>query len=106
MKISEKSLEFANHNQGNKPRPILFYVKDDSKKLNPLDYQTYKLHTNLKDEKFAVYNLAVKYYKVRNPGGVVAVRGHSYTSDQGTRHPGQRHYVLACEESTEGRRPT
>eukprot|EP00957_Ditylum_brightwellii_P123909 9445031-Ditylum_brightwellii.AAC.1 len=65
MKISEKSLEFANCNQGSKPPPILFYVKDDLKKLSPSDYQTYKLRTNLKDEKSAVYNLVVAYYKVR-----------------------------------------
>eukprot|EP00957_Ditylum_brightwellii_P036548 2768697-Ditylum_brightwellii.AAC.1 len=67
MKISNKSLKFANHNQGNKPLPILFYVADDAKKLSPLDYQTYKLRTNPKDEKSAVYNLVVKYYKVRTP---------------------------------------
>eukprot|EP00957_Ditylum_brightwellii_P010584 801496-Ditylum_brightwellii.AAC.1 len=53
MKIDNKSLEFANQNMGNKPLPILFY--------------TYKLRTNPKDEKSAVYNLVVKYYKVGNP---------------------------------------
>eukprot|EP00957_Ditylum_brightwellii_P087790 6685618-Ditylum_brightwellii.AAC.1 len=63
MKISKKSLKFAYHNQGNKPPPILFYVADDAKKLTPLDYQIYKLRTNPKDEKSAVYNLVVKYYK-------------------------------------------
>eukprot|EP00957_Ditylum_brightwellii_P126327 9631051-Ditylum_brightwellii.AAC.1 len=31
------------------------------------DYQMYKLCTNLKDEKSALYNLVVKYYKVRTP---------------------------------------
>eukprot|EP00957_Ditylum_brightwellii_P136313 10395722-Ditylum_brightwellii.AAC.1 len=67
MKISEKSLKFANHNQGSKPPPIPFYAKDDSKKLCPLDYQTYKLRTNPKDEKSAVYNLVVPYYKVGTP---------------------------------------
>eukprot|EP00957_Ditylum_brightwellii_P137908 10514059-Ditylum_brightwellii.AAC.1 len=67
MKISEKSLEFANCNQGSKPLPILFYMKDDLKKLSPSDYQTYKLHTNPKDEKSAVYNLVVKYYEVGTP---------------------------------------
>eukprot|EP00957_Ditylum_brightwellii_P088221 6720213-Ditylum_brightwellii.AAC.1 len=67
MKISNKSLEFANSNQGNKPLPISFYVPDNNKKLSLLDYQTYKLRTNLKDEKSAVYNLVVKYYKVGNP---------------------------------------
>eukprot|EP00957_Ditylum_brightwellii_P161791 12318475-Ditylum_brightwellii.AAC.1 len=64
MKISKKSLEFANRNQGSKPPPILFYVKDDSRKLSPSDYQTHKLHTNPKDEKSAVYNLVVPYYEV------------------------------------------
>eukprot|EP00957_Ditylum_brightwellii_P083167 6323776-Ditylum_brightwellii.AAC.1 len=67
MKISKKSLKFANRNQGSKPLPIPFYVKDDSKKLSPLDYQTYKLCTNPKDEKSAVYNLVVLYYKVGTP---------------------------------------
>eukprot|EP00957_Ditylum_brightwellii_P053354 4044248-Ditylum_brightwellii.AAC.1 len=67
MKISEKSLEFANRNQGSKPPPIPFYVKDDSKKLSPSDYQTYNLRTNPKDEKSAVYNLVVLYYKVKTP---------------------------------------
>eukprot|EP00957_Ditylum_brightwellii_P017214 1297643-Ditylum_brightwellii.AAC.1 len=67
MKISEKSLEFANRNQGGKPLPIPFYVKDSSKKLSPLDYQIYKLCTNPKDEKSAVYNLPVPYYKVGTP---------------------------------------
>eukprot|EP00957_Ditylum_brightwellii_P082881 6301276-Ditylum_brightwellii.AAC.1 len=67
MKINEKSLEFANRNQGGKPPPILFYIKDSSKKLSPLDYQTYKLRTNSKDEKSAVYNLPVPYYEVGTP---------------------------------------
>eukprot|EP00957_Ditylum_brightwellii_P209616 15362484-Ditylum_brightwellii.AAC.1 len=67
MKISKKSLEFANRNQGNKPLPILFYVAYDAKKLTPLDYQTYKLSTNPKDEKSAVYNLIVRYYEVGTP---------------------------------------
>eukprot|EP00957_Ditylum_brightwellii_P068420 5194644-Ditylum_brightwellii.AAC.1 len=67
MKISKKSLEFANRNQGNKHLPILFYMADDQKKLTPSDYQTYKLCTNPKDDKFAVYNLVVKYYKVGTP---------------------------------------
>eukprot|EP00957_Ditylum_brightwellii_P176546 13445579-Ditylum_brightwellii.AAC.1 len=67
MKISKKSLKFANCNQGSKPLPILFYVKDDLKKLSPSDYQIYKLRTNLKDEKTAVYNLVVAYYKVGTP---------------------------------------
>eukprot|EP00957_Ditylum_brightwellii_P172507 13133610-Ditylum_brightwellii.AAC.1 len=67
MKISNKSLKFANHNQGNKPPPIPFYVPNDAKKLSLLDYLTYKLRTNPKDEKSAVYNLVVKYYKVGTP---------------------------------------
>eukprot|EP00957_Ditylum_brightwellii_P006721 510629-Ditylum_brightwellii.AAC.1 len=67
MKNSEKSLEFANRKQESKPLPILFYMKDDSKKLSQLDYQTYKLHTDPKDEKSAVYKLVVAYYKVGTP---------------------------------------
>eukprot|EP00957_Ditylum_brightwellii_P056173 4258415-Ditylum_brightwellii.AAC.1 len=67
MKISEKSLEFANCNQGGKPPLIPFYVKGSSKKLSPSDYQTYKLHTNQKDEKSMVYNLPVLYYEVGTP---------------------------------------
>eukprot|EP00957_Ditylum_brightwellii_P024157 1821333-Ditylum_brightwellii.AAC.1 len=59
MKIWDKSLKFANHNQGNKHPPILFYVSDDKKKLSLSDYQTYKLCTNPKDEKSVVYNLVV-----------------------------------------------
>eukprot|EP00957_Ditylum_brightwellii_P155695 11853394-Ditylum_brightwellii.AAC.1 len=64
MKISKKSLEFANQNQGGKSLPIPFYIKDSSKKLSPSDYQNYKLCTNPKDEKSAVYNLVVPYYEV------------------------------------------
>eukprot|EP00957_Ditylum_brightwellii_P032674 2476997-Ditylum_brightwellii.AAC.1 len=67
MKIDRKSLEFANRNQGNKPPHILFYVPDNKKKLSLSDYQMYKLRTNPKDEKSAVYNLVVKYYKVGTP---------------------------------------
>eukprot|EP00957_Ditylum_brightwellii_P121671 9278695-Ditylum_brightwellii.AAC.1 len=67
MKIIKKSLKFANGNQGSRPLPILFYVANDAKKLSPSDYQTYKLCTNPKDEKSAVYNLVVKYYKVGTP---------------------------------------
>eukprot|EP00957_Ditylum_brightwellii_P178027 13560361-Ditylum_brightwellii.AAC.1 len=66
MEIRDKSLEFANHNQGNKPLPIPFYVTNDAKKLSPSDYQTYKLRTNLKDEKSTVYNLVIKYYEARS----------------------------------------
>eukprot|EP00957_Ditylum_brightwellii_P183263 13959792-Ditylum_brightwellii.AAC.1 len=64
MKINHKSLNFANHNQGKKPPPIPFYMPDNEKKLSLSDYQTYKLRTNPKDKKSAVYNLVVKYYKV------------------------------------------
>eukprot|EP00957_Ditylum_brightwellii_P095042 7238108-Ditylum_brightwellii.AAC.1 len=67
MKINHKSLEFANQNIGNKYLPIPFYVLDNEKQLSPLDYQTYKLRTNPKDEKSTVYNLVVKYYEVGTP---------------------------------------
>eukprot|EP00957_Ditylum_brightwellii_P187160 14254848-Ditylum_brightwellii.AAC.1 len=67
MKIDHKSLEFANQNFGNKPLPTPFYMPDNKKKLSPSDYQTYKLQTNLKDKKSAVYNLMVKYYEVGTP---------------------------------------
>eukprot|EP00957_Ditylum_brightwellii_P099239 7559048-Ditylum_brightwellii.AAC.1 len=67
MKIDAKSLEFANRSVGSKPSPILFYIPDGDKKLSPLDYQTYNLRTNPKDEKLAVYNLVVKYYTVGTP---------------------------------------
>eukprot|EP00957_Ditylum_brightwellii_P171568 13062102-Ditylum_brightwellii.AAC.1 len=67
MKISKKSLKFANCNQGSKPWPIPFYVKEDKRKLSLSDYQTYKLRTNLKGEKSAMYNLIVPYYKVGTP---------------------------------------
>ena len=67
MKIDNKSLDFANQNIGNKPLPIPFYMPNSEKKLSPLDYQIYKLRTNPKDKKSAVYNLVVKYYKVVTP---------------------------------------
>eukprot|EP00957_Ditylum_brightwellii_P139595 10639174-Ditylum_brightwellii.AAC.1 len=67
MKINAKSLEFANCSVGNKPPPIPFYVSDSNKKVSPLDYQIYKLRTNPKDKKSAVYNLVVKNYKVETP---------------------------------------
>eukprot|EP00957_Ditylum_brightwellii_P053166 4031331-Ditylum_brightwellii.AAC.1 len=67
MKINNKSLKFANQNIGNKPPPIHFYVLNSEKKLNPLDYQTYKLRTNPKDKKSVVHNLVVKHYKVGTP---------------------------------------
>eukprot|EP00957_Ditylum_brightwellii_P013603 1026225-Ditylum_brightwellii.AAC.1 len=58
MKIDTKSLDFTNCSVGNKPPPIPFYVPDSDKKLSSLDYHTYKLRTNPKDEKLAVYNLS------------------------------------------------
>eukprot|EP00957_Ditylum_brightwellii_P116352 8875122-Ditylum_brightwellii.AAC.1 len=64
MKINHKSPKFANYNQGNKPPPILFCMFNNNKKLSLSDYQTYKLRTNPKDGKSAVYNLDVKYYEV------------------------------------------
>eukprot|EP00957_Ditylum_brightwellii_P202418 15330068-Ditylum_brightwellii.AAC.1 len=67
MKIDAKSLKFVNHLVGNRPPPILLYMPDSEKKLSPLDYQTYKLQTNPKDNKLAVYSLMVKYYKVGTP---------------------------------------
>eukprot|EP00957_Ditylum_brightwellii_P110413 8420731-Ditylum_brightwellii.AAC.1 len=67
MKISFKSLDFSNCSVGNKPPPISFYVPDSDKTLSPWDYQTYKLRTNPKDKKSAMYNLVVKYYKVGTP---------------------------------------
>eukprot|EP00957_Ditylum_brightwellii_P096806 7372111-Ditylum_brightwellii.AAC.2 len=67
MKISTKSLEFANRSVRNKPPPIPFYVPESDKKLSPLDYQTYKLRTHPKDEKWVLYNLVVKYYEMRIP---------------------------------------
>eukprot|EP00957_Ditylum_brightwellii_P158374 12054649-Ditylum_brightwellii.AAC.1 len=59
MKIDNKRLKFANQNIGNKPLPIPFYMLDN--------YQTYKLRTDPKDKKLAVYNFVVKYYKVGTP---------------------------------------
>eukprot|EP00957_Ditylum_brightwellii_P013405 1012497-Ditylum_brightwellii.AAC.1 len=67
MKIDAKSLEFANCSVGNWHPPISFYLPDSDKKLSPLVYQTYKLRTSQKDEKLAVNNLVVKYYKVGTP---------------------------------------
>eukprot|EP00957_Ditylum_brightwellii_P186786 14222807-Ditylum_brightwellii.AAC.1 len=67
MKIDAKSLEFTNCLVGNRPPPILFYVPDSEKKLSPSNHQTYKLWTNPKDKKSAVYLLTVKYYDVGTP---------------------------------------
>eukprot|EP00957_Ditylum_brightwellii_P045070 3418822-Ditylum_brightwellii.AAC.1 len=66
MKINHKSLEFTNWNIRNKRLHIPFYVPDSKMKLSSSDYQTYKLWTNPKDKKSAVYNLVVKYYKSGN----------------------------------------
>eukprot|EP00957_Ditylum_brightwellii_P137289 10466609-Ditylum_brightwellii.AAC.1 len=68
MKISAKSLEFANCSVGKKLLSVSFNMLDSDKNLIPSDYQTYKLRTNWKDEKSAVYNLVVNYYKVGTPG--------------------------------------
>eukprot|EP00957_Ditylum_brightwellii_P065817 4992521-Ditylum_brightwellii.AAC.1 len=67
MKINSISLKFTNQNLENKPPTIPFYVLVSEKKLSPLDNQTYKLRTNLKDEKSQVNKLVVKYYKVGTP---------------------------------------
>eukprot|EP00957_Ditylum_brightwellii_P179561 13678139-Ditylum_brightwellii.AAC.1 len=67
MKIDDISLEFANQNIRNKRPPIPFYALNSDKKPSPLDYQTYKLRTNLKNKKLAVYNLVVRYYEVGAP---------------------------------------
>eukprot|EP00957_Ditylum_brightwellii_P014500 1091751-Ditylum_brightwellii.AAC.1 len=67
MKIDTKTLEFKNQNIGNKHLSNPFYAPGSEKKLSPLDYQTYKLRTNPKDKKSAVYNLVVKYYKAGTP---------------------------------------
>eukprot|EP00957_Ditylum_brightwellii_P110259 8409513-Ditylum_brightwellii.AAC.1 len=42
-------------------------MQDNKKKLIPSDYKTYKLQTNPKDKKYAVYNPVVKYYKAGTP---------------------------------------
>eukprot|EP00957_Ditylum_brightwellii_P200827 15308491-Ditylum_brightwellii.AAC.1 len=67
MKMDHKSIKFVNKNVGNKPLPIPFYMPDNEKKLSPSDYQTYKLRTNPKDKKSAVYNLVVRHYTVKTP---------------------------------------
>eukprot|EP00957_Ditylum_brightwellii_P144485 11005958-Ditylum_brightwellii.AAC.1 len=67
MKINPKSLEFKNSSVGNRPPPIPFYALDSNRKLIPSEYQTYKLRTNPKDKKSAVYNFVVRYYKVGIP---------------------------------------
>eukprot|EP00957_Ditylum_brightwellii_P076656 5826942-Ditylum_brightwellii.AAC.2 len=60
MKINDKSFEFTKLLVGNRPPPILLYLPNKREKLSPLDYQTYKLRTNPKDNKSAVYLLTVK----------------------------------------------
>eukprot|EP00957_Ditylum_brightwellii_P059457 4513935-Ditylum_brightwellii.AAC.1 len=67
MKVNHKSLEFGNKNVGNMPPPIPFYMPDNVKILSPFEYQTYKLGTNPKGKKSAVYNLVVKYHEVGTP---------------------------------------
>eukprot|EP00957_Ditylum_brightwellii_P077002 5852311-Ditylum_brightwellii.AAC.1 len=67
MKINQKILEFATCLVGNRTPPLPFYMPDKKEKLSPLDYQTYKLQTNPKDKKSAVYLLIVKYYEVGTP---------------------------------------
>eukprot|EP00957_Ditylum_brightwellii_P037833 2861490-Ditylum_brightwellii.AAC.1 len=67
MKINKKSLEFANHSVGNRPPFILSYLPDTKENLSLLDYQIYKLQTNPKDKKLAVYLFTVKYYNVGTP---------------------------------------
>eukprot|EP00957_Ditylum_brightwellii_P013147 993083-Ditylum_brightwellii.AAC.1 len=64
MKITTRSLEFANYSIRYRPLSILFYVLQKKEKLSPSDYQVYKLQTNPKDKKMAVYSLMVKYYNV------------------------------------------
>eukprot|EP00957_Ditylum_brightwellii_P104847 7991349-Ditylum_brightwellii.AAC.1 len=100
MKINNKSLEFANQNIRNKPPSIPFYMPDNEKKLSPLDYQTYKLQTNLKGEKSAVYNLVVP--QRGNPRGVATVHGSHHVGHQGSGHIGWRCSILVGEKSTEG----
>eukprot|EP00957_Ditylum_brightwellii_P112504 8577126-Ditylum_brightwellii.AAC.1 len=70
MKNSPRSLEFANYLVGNRPPPIMFYVPKKKEKLSPLDYQIYKLQTNPKDKKTAMYSLMVKYNKVIKGQGI------------------------------------
>eukprot|EP00957_Ditylum_brightwellii_P073025 5549258-Ditylum_brightwellii.AAC.1 len=67
MEIDTKSLEFTNGNVRNRPPPIPSYVPDSVKQLSLLDYQTYKLRTNLKDKKSVLYNSVVKYYEMETP---------------------------------------
>eukprot|EP00957_Ditylum_brightwellii_P088651 6752010-Ditylum_brightwellii.AAC.1 len=43
---------------------ICLYAPEKKEKVSPSDYQVYKLWTNLKDKKLAMYLLTVKYYKV------------------------------------------
>eukprot|EP00957_Ditylum_brightwellii_P118394 9029887-Ditylum_brightwellii.AAC.1 len=46
------------------PPPIPIYTLEKKEELSPSDYQVYKLWTNLKDKKLAMYLLMVKYYKL------------------------------------------
>eukprot|EP00957_Ditylum_brightwellii_P102833 7836383-Ditylum_brightwellii.AAC.1 len=64
MKINPRSLEFANCSVRNRPLPIPFYIPEKKEQPSTLYYQVYKLWTNPKDKKSAVYSLTVKYYKL------------------------------------------
>eukprot|EP00957_Ditylum_brightwellii_P021343 1609877-Ditylum_brightwellii.AAC.1 len=64
MKIITRSLKFLNSLARNRVPPILFYISEKKEKLNPLDYQVYKLQTNPKDKKLVVYSLTLKFYEV------------------------------------------
>eukprot|EP00957_Ditylum_brightwellii_P126077 9611238-Ditylum_brightwellii.AAC.1 len=63
MKINLRSFEATDHMLGNRMVHISFYIMEKKTKLNPLDYQVYKLHTNQKDEKYAMYLLTVGIYE-------------------------------------------
>eukprot|EP00957_Ditylum_brightwellii_P066908 5078316-Ditylum_brightwellii.AAC.1 len=64
MKINLQIFETANHTVRNRHLPIPFYVTEKKDKLSHSDYQFYKLCTNYKDSKSAVYLLAVGIYEV------------------------------------------
>eukprot|EP00957_Ditylum_brightwellii_P104072 7929009-Ditylum_brightwellii.AAC.1 len=65
MTINLRNLERTNQTMANKLAPIPFFVTKN--KLSPLDYQVYKLRTNPKNERSAVYSLTVGIYKVETP---------------------------------------
>eukprot|EP00957_Ditylum_brightwellii_P110067 8395521-Ditylum_brightwellii.AAC.1 len=62
MNIDLRRLEMTNCVLANKLTPILFYVKKKKTKLSPSDNQAYKLCTNSKDDKSAVYLLMIGIY--------------------------------------------